>query len=110
MLSFVRAASFFVFFFFKQKTAYEITHSDWSSDVCSSDLPHAAAPTWRDRSCHDEAARLRDRRLPGTGAVGGAGRRRRGGALAVAVRARRRAADHRGGGAPAVPVRDPVPA
>src|SRR5881392_4308280 len=25
-------------FFFKQKTAYEITHSDWSSDVCSSDL------------------------------------------------------------------------
>src|SRR5881392_567338 len=26
------------FFFFKQKTAYEITHSDWSSDVCSSDL------------------------------------------------------------------------
>src|SRR5881392_4167257 len=29
---------FLVFFFFKQKTAYEITHSDWSSDVCSSDL------------------------------------------------------------------------
>src|SRR5881392_1104580 len=28
----------FLFFFFKQKTAYEITHSDWSSDVCSSDL------------------------------------------------------------------------
>src|SRR5881392_1499830 len=28
----------FFFFFFKQKTAYEITHSDWSSDVCSSDL------------------------------------------------------------------------
>src|SRR5881392_2663354 len=27
-----------MFFFFKQKTAYEITHSDWSSDVCSSDL------------------------------------------------------------------------
>ena len=25
-------------FFFKQKTAYEITWSDWSSDVCSSDL------------------------------------------------------------------------
>ena len=25
-------------FFFKQKTAYEITRSDWSSDVCSSDL------------------------------------------------------------------------
>src|SRR3546814_9423606 len=28
----------FVFFFFKQKTAYEVRISDWSSDVCSSDL------------------------------------------------------------------------
>src|SRR3546814_2378774 len=26
------------FFFFKQKTAYEMSISDWSSDVCSSDL------------------------------------------------------------------------
>src|SRR6059036_1101176 len=37
---------FIFFFFFKQKTAYEITYGDWSSDVCSSDLvdgirPHA---------------------------------------------------------------------
>src|SRR3546814_14630937 len=33
------------FFFFKQKTAYEMRISDWSSDVCSSDLdgPIAAA-------------------------------------------------------------------
>src|SRR3546814_3143529 len=34
-----------VFFFYKQKTAYEMRISDWSSDVCSSDLarlyPHA---------------------------------------------------------------------
>src|SRR3546814_7116780 len=29
---------FFIFFFFKQKTAYEMRISDWSSDVCSSDL------------------------------------------------------------------------
>src|SRR3546814_15407426 len=29
---------FFVFLFFKQKTAYEMRISDWSSDVCSSDL------------------------------------------------------------------------
>src|SRR3546814_6570169 len=29
---------FFSFFFFKQKTAYEMRISDWSSDVCSSDL------------------------------------------------------------------------
>src|SRR3546814_2685641 len=27
-----------LFFFFKQKTAYELRISDWSSDVCSSDL------------------------------------------------------------------------
>src|SRR3546814_8416728 len=30
--------SSFVGFFFKQKTAYEMRISDWSSDVCSSDL------------------------------------------------------------------------
>src|SRR3546814_1866557 len=29
---------FVVFFFFKQKTAYEMRISDWSSEVCSSDL------------------------------------------------------------------------
>src|SRR3546814_10539530 len=28
----------FILFFFKQKTAYEMRISDWSSDVCSSDL------------------------------------------------------------------------
>src|SRR3546814_4481514 len=28
----------FLFFFFKQKTAYEMRIGDWSSDVCSSDL------------------------------------------------------------------------
>src|SRR3546814_20231642 len=31
---------FLFFFFFKQKTAYEMRISDWSSDVCSSDLKH----------------------------------------------------------------------
>src|SRR3546814_6814423 len=31
------------FFFFKQKTAYEMRISDWSSDVCSSDLRREAA-------------------------------------------------------------------
>src|SRR3546814_3015162 len=31
------------FFFFKQKTAYEMRISDWSSDVCSSDLAHKRA-------------------------------------------------------------------
>src|SRR3546814_17583594 len=33
-----------VFFFFKQKTAYELRISDWSSDVCSSDLADSAVP------------------------------------------------------------------
>src|SRR3546814_10586593 len=32
------------FFFFKQKTAYEMRISDWSSDVCSSDLRAEAQP------------------------------------------------------------------
>src|SRR3546814_20404097 len=45
-----------VFFFFKQKTAYEMRISDWSSDVCSSDLSvdslwtrqHPAGPEGRE--------------------------------------------------------------
>src|SRR3546814_10121132 len=32
------------FFVFKQKTAYELRISDWSSYVCSSDLPEAPPP------------------------------------------------------------------
>src|SRR3546814_1848423 len=34
---------FLFVFFFKQKTAYEMRISDWSSDVCSSDLQSAAS-------------------------------------------------------------------
>src|SRR3546814_6645866 len=34
-----------IIFFFKQKTAYEMRISDWSSDVCSSDLPDAVSVT-----------------------------------------------------------------
>src|SRR3546814_998922 len=34
----------FIVFFFKQKTAYEMRISDWSSDVCSSDLGEDAVP------------------------------------------------------------------
>src|SRR3546814_3355841 len=50
-------------FFFKQKTAYEMRISDWSSDVCSSDLP---------------CGRLRQRRRIGarTGKAQEKGRRR----------------------------------
>src|SRR3546814_10116926 len=32
------ASMMFLLFFYKQKTAYEMRISDWSSDVCSSDL------------------------------------------------------------------------
>src|SRR3546814_335336 len=35
---------FLYFFFFKQKTAYEMRISDWSSDVCSSDLQCITSP------------------------------------------------------------------
>src|SRR3546814_2789192 len=38
LLSLFVPASLWIFFFFKQKTAYEMRISDWSSDVCSSDL------------------------------------------------------------------------
>src|SRR3546814_8437318 len=37
-MSGVLSCVFLIFFFFKQKTAYEMRISDWSSDVCSSDL------------------------------------------------------------------------
>src|SRR3546814_1310422 len=43
VLSYIRCCDFF---FFKQKTAYEMRISDWSSDVCSSDL-HRASPEKR---------------------------------------------------------------
>src|SRR3546814_3359593 len=54
----------FFFFFFKQKTAYEMRISDWSSDVCSSDLAsdgrggrtHA---DYRREGAHDVARRVR---------------------------------------------------
>src|SRR3546814_15086247 len=36
----------YVFFFFKQKTAYEMRISDWSSDVCSSDLENSQWTIW----------------------------------------------------------------
>src|SRR3546814_2332507 len=70
----------FACFFFYQKTAYEVRISDWSSDVCSSDLPrrvadgaartrrggadrrcglaHAAAPRHPARDRADNAARV----------------------------------------------------
>src|SRR3546814_9673506 len=43
----------FIFFFFKQKTAYEMRISDWSSDVCSSDLLAADRQRPRDAEIVD---------------------------------------------------------
>src|SRR3546814_9345349 len=43
---------YFVFFFFKQKTAYEMRISDWSSDVCSSD------PLGRAQHAHQQCGAL----------------------------------------------------
>src|SRR3546814_15615842 len=67
-------------FFFKQKTAYEMRISDWSSDVCSSDLVLAGGEEQRvggDRAGVVEADAAVDRRAradtaldPGTGAGG----------------------------------------
>src|SRR3546814_9758770 len=45
-----------MFFFFKQKTAYEMRISDWSSDVCSSDLRTFA------QECSDASRSPRNRR------------------------------------------------
>src|SRR3546814_14504976 len=61
-------------FFFKQKTAYEMRISDWSSDVCSSDLnarvaaeagrheqAQALSPAWPRCTCQPAANCERDR-------------------------------------------------
>src|SRR3546814_1048455 len=48
-----------VFFFFKQKTAYEMRISDWSSDVCSSDLRRHRVK--RERHLADPLVRRIDR-------------------------------------------------
>src|SRR3546814_9453873 len=55
---------FCFFFFFKQKTAYEMRISDWSSDVCSSDLIIWSAATSAARctsppACAGAASRYR---------------------------------------------------
>src|SRR3546814_8689348 len=49
-----------MFFFFKQKTAYEMRISDWSSDVCSSDLRSPESkPSIKPRHKHVRALPLK---------------------------------------------------
>ena len=57
MFDFLLEKYFVCFFFFKQKTAYEIGTGDWSSDVCSSDLACKIEP-----GSHYVAARINARR------------------------------------------------
>src|SRR3546814_4104799 len=67
----------YVFFFFKQKTAYEMRISDWSSDVCSSDLHCRQRVDWRDAErlppaptqCRPPHIPRRDRAPPRMGAA-----------------------------------------
>src|SRR3546814_4979363 len=65
-----------LFFFFKQKTAYEMRISDWSSDVCSSDLARIVAVGAGVRLCPHAggrervSARFRWRRARRAGAAG----------------------------------------
>src|SRR3546814_9979172 len=47
-----------VFFFFKQKTAYEMRISDWSSDVCSSDLVFGDTGSMCGLPCRNRAPSL----------------------------------------------------
>src|SRR3546814_10690655 len=75
---------FVIFFFFKQKTAYELRISDWSSDVFSSDLPSPRSRCSASRTPRSGSRRGRRRggrpvrRASATGARRpAAGRRRR---------------------------------
>src|SRR3546814_13672782 len=64
------------FFFFKQKTAYELRISDWSSDVCSSDLRQLRHAFLERRNRHARGIGLPwihvddDAALPGGGGTG----------------------------------------
>src|SRR3546814_1416820 len=89
MLSLSKILLFFIFldritclmFFFTQMTAYELRISDWSSDVCSSDLPdtrdlggydvhHDAGDQRREPTGHVEADPLHGDHALGDGAAG----------------------------------------
>src|SRR3546814_1678020 len=79
-----------MFIFFKQKTSYEMRISDWSSDVCSSDLRRPAALFGQAAQRDDEPPRrgeryslCRDRDAAGSG-------KRSGGAGAVCARSEER--------------------
>src|SRR3546814_3082980 len=84
---------FLFFFFFKQKTAYEMRISDWSSDVCSSDLTRA-------RRLHRRLAGRRQGQARGRCGGGREGRRPR---HRRSARTRAPAAQAAGAAEPAIP-------
>src|SRR3546814_1655649 len=53
----------FFFFFFKQKTAYDMRISDWSSDVCSSDLQSHYSRHWMTHEVNQSLRRLNTEHL-----------------------------------------------
>ena len=61
------------FFFFKQKTAYDIVDCDWSSDVCSSDLKSGGAHVWMFLSEPIEAEEMQRRITELSAALGFSG-------------------------------------
>src|SRR3546814_15706510 len=79
-----------ILFFFKQKTAYEMRISDWSSDVCSSDLS-AREGRCAVRRLHARAHDVRDPVLHGPDSIAAVALR--GGAHRFAVRGRQHAPD-----------------
>src|SRR3546814_6065902 len=91
----------YCFFFFKQKTAYEMRISDWSSDVCSSDLRRLRLQGHRDAAHRGrgEAPRRSAAAHPGAGYGGREGGRR--GAADGGAAARRRLPENPLPGCPA---------
>src|SRR3546814_18572308 len=83
-----------MFFFFKQKTAYDMRISDWSSDVCSSDLRFRRCGGARRAALGHQVARVEahDEQLSAGSRLSG-GRR---GALPFAVRRQRYERQHAG--------------
>src|SRR3546814_8580878 len=67
------SGDFLFFFFFEQKKAYEIRISDWSSDVCSSDLP--ASPDTRHGARHGHRVPMDSTRKNRQGSAGVPARR-----------------------------------
>src|SRR3546814_6784958 len=82
VMSLVCLFSVFVFFF-KQKTAYEMRISDWSSDVCSSDLQRKCVFREGRRPPHADARLLPQRPDPADGDRACAQARHRSGRTAI---------------------------